>query len=156
MQTPSVTRRKFLKQSIVMAGPAAAAAASPLPAAGSEATGARPLKVCCIGAHPDDPESGCAGTLARYALLGHAVTIVYLTRGERGIRDKSLDEAAGIRSGECKTACEIIGAKPVFFGQVDGDTEVDKTQVDAMSRLLAEQAPDVVFTHWPIDTHTDH
>ena len=156
MQTPSVTRRSFLRQSLAVAGPVAAATASPLAGAASEAAAARPLKVCCIGAHPDDPESGCAGTLARYAQLGHSVTVVYLTRGERGIRDKSLDEAARIRSQECKTACDIISAKPVFFGQIDGATEVNKAQVEAMSRLVADLAPEVLFTHWPIDTHMDH
>ena len=114
------------------------------------------LIVVCVGAHPDDPESGCGGTLARYAALGHAVTILYLTRGERGISGKSLEEAAKIRSAECETTCEIIGAKPAFFGQIDGATEVTRAQVDAMSRLLAAANPDVVFTHWPVDTHMDH
>ena len=37
------------------------------------------LKVVCVGGHPDDPESGCGGTLALYAAQGHRVTIVYLT-----------------------------------------------------------------------------
>ena len=37
------------------------------------------LKVACVGAHPDDPESGCGGTLARYSQAGHRVTILYLT-----------------------------------------------------------------------------
>jgi LmbE family N-acetylglucosaminyl deacetylase len=156
MQTPPETRRNFLKQSLAIAAPMVAAAASQLPAEASGGAGLRPLKVCCVGAHPDDPESGCAGTLARYGQLGHSVAVVYLTRGERGIRGKSLDEAARIRSQECKTACEIMGARPIFFGQIDGATEVNQTHVDAMSRLLAEQAPDVVFTHWPIDTHMDH
>jgi LmbE family N-acetylglucosaminyl deacetylase len=63
--------------------------------------------------------------LARYAQLGHSVTVVYLTRGERGIRGKSLEEAASIRSQECIAACGVIGAKPVFFGQIDGATEVN-------------------------------
>src|ERR1044072_5561402 len=79
------------------------------------------VRVVCVGAHPDDPESGCGGTLARYAALGHAVTVVYLTRGERGIAGKSLDEAARIRSAECAPACKVMGAKPVFFGQIDGE-----------------------------------
>ncbi|MBI4582827.1 MAG: PIG-L family deacetylase [Planctomycetes bacterium] len=35
-----------------------------------------PLKVVCVGAHPDDPESGCGGTIARYAELGHHVTVI--------------------------------------------------------------------------------
>src|SRR6266550_1891980 len=150
MQTGDLSRRGFVKQSALVA-----AATLPLPAAGNAAHNAS-LKVVCIGAHPDDPESGCGGTLARYAALGHVVTIVYLTRGERGIDGKSLDEAARIRSAECEAACRIIGAKPAFFGQIDGATEVTRAQVDAMQRLLAAQAPDVLFTHWPVDTHMDH
>src|SRR5881296_1562437 len=120
------------------------------------ADASRPLRIVCVGAHPDDPESGCGGTLARYASAGHAVTVVYLTRGERGIEGKSLDEAARIRSAECETACRILGAKPRYFGQIDGATEVTRAQVDAMQRLLATQTPDVLYTHWPVDTHMDH
>src|SRR6266850_8573227 len=145
------TRRTFVKQS-------ALAAVASLPLASNSQTASVPvsLKIVCVGAHPDDPESGCGGTLARYAALGHAVTIVYLTRGERGIAGKSLDDAARIRTAECEAACRIIGAKPAFFGQIDGATEVTRTQVDAMQRLLAPQTPDLLFTHWPVDTHMDH
>jgi LmbE family N-acetylglucosaminyl deacetylase len=117
---------------------------------------ARKLKVVCVGGHPDDPESGCAGTLARYAALGHAVTVIYLTRGERGIEGKSNDEAAAIRTGECEVACKIIGAKPVFAGQIDGATEFTRARVDEFAKTLLAESPDVVFTHWPIDTHMDH
>jgi len=150
MQTGDLSRRGFVKQSALVA-----AATLPLPAAGDAAHNAS-LKVVCIGAHPDDPESGCGGTLARYSALGHAVTIVYLTRGERGIDGKSLDEAARIRTAESETACRIIGAKPVFFGQIDGATEFTRAHVEAMSRLLADEHPDILFTHWPVDTHMDH
>src|SRR5256714_240347 len=147
MNERDLTRRGFVKL--------AAASALPLVSAPPEPEATR-MTVVCVGAHPDDPESGCGGTLARYAALGHAVTVVYVTRGERGISGKSLDEAAKIRSAECETACKIIGAKPVFFGQIDGATEVTRAQVDAMSRLLGAAHPDVVFTHWPVDTHMDH
>jgi len=156
MQTDPLTRRSFLKTSVALAGPVMLAAnAPPLTAAGAGPV-LRTLKVTCVGGHPDDPESGCAGTLARYAELGHSVTVVYLTRGERGIRDKSLEEAAKIRSAECESACKIVGAKAVFFGQIDGDTEITRAHVDTMTKLLAAGNPDVVFTHWPIDTHMDH
>ena len=114
------------------------------------------LKIVCAGGHPDDPESGCGGTLARYAALGHAVTIIYLTRGEAGIPGKSHDEAAAIRSAECETSCKILGAKPAFVGQIDGATMVDAKAVESFSRLLSAERPDVVFTQWPIDTHLDH
>ena len=119
-------------------------------------TNDRALKIVCIGGHPDDPESGCAGTLARYAALGHSVTVIYLTRGERGIRGKSLEEAAQIRTAECEAACKIIGAKPVFAGQIDGDTELNHARLDAFTKILAGEAPDIIFTHWPVDTHMDH
>ncbi|PYJ99739.1 MAG: PIG-L family deacetylase [Verrucomicrobia bacterium] len=157
MQNQHLTRRRFVKHSLAVAGPALLAAnALPLAAAEGESGAARKLKVVCVGGHPDDPESGCAGTLTRYAELGHALTVIYLTRGERGISGKSLDEAARIRSAECEAACKIMGAKPVFFGQIDGATELNKTHVDAMTKLLTAENPDVLFTHWPIDTHMDH
>jgi len=69
--------------------------------------------------HPDDPESGCGGTLALYAAQGHRVTIVYLTRGERGIAGKSERDAAAIRTAEAEAACGILGAKPVPTHYVD-------------------------------------
>jgi LmbE family N-acetylglucosaminyl deacetylase len=149
-----ITRRSFLKQSITTATPAVASA-NALLFVRPESEAAR-LTVVCVGAHPDDPESGCGGTLARYASLGHAVTIVYLTRGERGITGKSLDEAAKIRTAESEAACKIIGAKAAFFGQIDGATEVTRAHVDSMTQLLTSQKPDVTFTHWPVDTHMDH
>lgn len=114
------------------------------------------LKVVCTGGHPDDPESGCGGTLVRYATAGHKVTIIYLTRGERGIPGTGLDDAARIRTAEAESACRIIGAKPVFARQIDGATELTKRTLDSFSALLAAEQPDIVFTHWPIDTHMDH
>jgi LmbE family N-acetylglucosaminyl deacetylase len=131
-----------------------ASEAPPLAAAAAEA--ARRLKVVWVGGHPDDPESGCAGSLSRYAELGHLVTILYLTRGERGVRGKGLDEAGQIRTAECEKACQLMGAHPRFFGQIDGATEMTRAHVEAMAKVLAEEQPDVLFAHWPVDTHMDH
>jgi LmbE family N-acetylglucosaminyl deacetylase len=114
------------------------------------------LNVLCVGAHPDDPESGCGGTLARYTAAGHKVTIIYLTRGEAGIQGKSHKEAAAIRTAEAEKACKILGAKALFAGQIDGATEVNRQRAQALAQLVAAAKPDVVFTHWPIDTHPDH
>ncbi len=49
----------------------------------------RRRKVLVIGAHPDDPETGCGGTMCLLADAGHEVVCVYLTRGEAGIAGKS-------------------------------------------------------------------
>lgn len=113
-------------------------------------------KIVCVGGHPDDPESGCGGTLAKLAKMGHDVTIIYLTTGEAGIEGKSANEAATIRKQEALKACEILKAKPVFAGQIDGSTIVDKNWLNKLQGLIYNEKPDVVFTHWPIDTHQDH
>src|SRR5437868_751076 len=151
MQNEPFSRRTFLN-SVSIAAPAILAANN-LPLATNATNVSGKLKVVCVGGHPDDPESGCGGSLLRYAEAGHSVTIVYLTRGERGIRDKGLDEAAKIRTAECEAACKIIGAKPLFFGQIDGATEISKAHVETMTKLLSAEAPDIMFTHWSIDTH---
>jgi LmbE family N-acetylglucosaminyl deacetylase len=156
MSEEELTRRRFV-QSLAAAGPPALAL-QPLSAAlrEGEPAPAAPLKVVCVGGHPDDPESGCAGTLARYAELGHQVVVIYLTRGEGGIRGKSAQEAAAIRSAECEAACKVMGARAVFAGQIDGSTEMTRARADPMLQLLSAEKPDVLFTHWPIDTHFDH
>jgi len=157
VQPVDLSRRDFVKHSLAAAGPAMLAAATlPLTAAVSEPAPARKLKVVCVGGHPDDPESGCGGILIRYSEAGHSVAIVYLTRGERGISGKSLDEAGRIRTAECEAACKIIGARPLFAGQIDGAADFTRPRVDELQKLLAAEAPDLVFTHWPIDTHMDH
>lgn len=113
-------------------------------------------KIVCVGAHPDDPESGCGGTLAMLTNLGHSVTIIYLTTGEAGIPTKSHEEAATIRKQEAINACKILSAKPVFAGQIDGATIANNATLKELNNLITYEEPDLVFTHWPIDTHKDH
>jgi LmbE family N-acetylglucosaminyl deacetylase len=113
-------------------------------------------KIIVVGAHPDDPESGCGGTIALYTSLGHEVIIIYLTRGEAGIEGKTLQEAAAIRTAEAEQACAILKARPVFAGQIDGDTEVNRARYANFRKILENHNPDIVLTHWPIDSHRDH
>lgn len=113
-------------------------------------------KIVCVGGHPDDPESGCGGTLAKLRNAGHQITIIYLTTGEAGIPGKSHNEAAAIRRQEAINACKILDAKPVFAGQIDGDTICNNEWVSKMQELVSNEKPDIVFTHWPLDAHKDH
>jgi LmbE family N-acetylglucosaminyl deacetylase len=148
----NLTRRELLVGTgmLVAGGLTAAADAQTEPMAKGK------LRILVAGAHPDDPESGCGGTIARYVDEGHSVVILYLTRGEAGIRGKSHDEAAAIRTAEAKKACEILKARPVFAGQIDGSTEVNAQRYDEIRKLIDVESPDVIFTQWPIDTHRDH
>ena len=102
-------------------------------------TPSRKLNVVCVGGHPDDPESGCGGTLAHYSGRGHNVTIIYLTRGEAGIPGKTHDEAAAIRTEEALKACRVLGASPVFAGQIDGSSEITNARYEAF--VVHSQGP---------------
>jgi LmbE family N-acetylglucosaminyl deacetylase len=145
------SRRQFLQSSVGGLGLLVPATIRPVP---DEPF--KKMKIVCVGGHPDDPESICGGTLAKFAASAHDVTVIYLTRGEAGIDGKSHAEAASIRSKEAIAACKILNAKPVFAGQIDGDTIVNNDWVTKMQQLIAAENPDIVFTHWPIDTHKDH
>lgn len=152
MQTRPNTRRHFVKTAA--AGLGLLTLPQLLHAQPGQAASKK--KVVCFGAHPDDPESGCGGTLAKLVAKGHEVTIIYLTTGEAGIEGKSHNEAAAIRKQEALNACELLKSKAVFAGQTDGNTIMDNTWLQKVQNMIGDEKPDLVFTHWPVDSHKDH
>ncbi len=146
------TRRQFIKNT----GGGLGLATLPSLLFAQRNTQAANKKIICVGGHPDDPESGCGGTIAKLRKAGHEVTIIYLTTGEAGIPGKSQNESASIRKQEAINACKVLDAKPVFAGQIDGDSVCNNEWVIRMQKLIANEKPDIVFTHWPLDTHKDH
>ena len=148
-----MTRRDVLRASAIVAAGAPLAAAE---AAEPQTRHDKRLKVVVAGAHPDDAESGCGGTMALYVDAGHEVVSMYLTRGEAGVPGMSHEEAGRLRTAEAEAACRILGVRAAYLGQVDGATEVNAKRYDEVRRALSEEAPDVVLTQWPIDTHRDH
>jgi N-acetylglucosamine malate deacetylase 1 len=111
----------------------------------------RRRKVIVTGGHPGDPEYGCGGTIARLSDLGHEVVLLYLNDGVPPGKPRD-----GVRVAEARSACEILKARAIFAGQVDGDAVVDRDHYEAFRKILEPERPDVVFTHWPIDNHADH
>jgi N-acetylglucosamine malate deacetylase 1 len=148
----TITRRDLL----VTCGVAAGAATGLLSAGAGEGEAARKLQIVVAGGHPGDPEAACGGTMARLADSGHEVVALYVTQGEKGVKGKTGKEAAAIRSGEAREACEILKARALLFNQADGDTEINAARYDEFRKLLEMEKPHAVFTHWPIDAHRDH
>ena len=151
----SLPRRDILRASGALAG-ASLLRATKIDAADETETSEGKLKILVVGGHPDDPETGCGGTIARYSGAGHDVVAVYLTRGEHGIGGKTPEETASIRTDEATEACRILGARPVFAGQICSHAEVSNLRYDEFQEIIHSEAPDLLFTHWPIDTHRDH
>ena len=113
-------------------------------------------KIVVVGGHPDDPECGCGGTAAQLTTRGHEVTFMYFTTGEEGIEGKTWEEAATIRKKECIEACKVLHTKPLFVGQIDGESVLGNPEMAKFEQLLYAEKPDIVFAHWPVDSHKDH
>ncbi|SMC21922.1 N-acetylglucosaminyl deacetylase, LmbE family [Desulfacinum hydrothermale DSM 13146] len=76
-----------------------------------------PVDVLVIAAHPDDPDFGAAGTIARMAGEGQKIAYVICTDGEKGTGDRNMDpaELARIRQKEQRAAADTVGVGPVVF-----------------------------------------
>ena len=152
----SMSRRGLLGRTGLLGGPFAVATEGSSSLRTDEVRQERgKLKVVVTGGHPGDPEYGCGGTIARYADLGHEVVLLYLNDGEPA-GQKPPGGVHGTRIAEAAKACEILGARPLYAGQVDGEAVVDAAHYAAFRKVLEAERPDVVFTHWPIDNHADH
>ena len=110
----------------------------------------RRLKIVVAGGHPGDPEYGCGGTVARLTDKGHEVVLLYLNDGAWP------PTGASVRLAEARQACAILKARAAYAGQTNGAAVVDSARYDRYAKLLEAEAPDAVFTHWPIDNHRDH
>ena len=106
--------------------------------------------ILAVGAHPDDVELGCAGTLALHKLSGDKVYLLVLTRGEASGN-------AEVRERECRRAAEILGVDCLFFGGLE-DTEVHdgRETIDAIEKIIDKVKPDIIYAPTPKDTHQDH
>lgn len=124
--------------------------------ANNVSTNGKKKKLVVVGAHPDDPESCCGGTMLAFRNAGCEVVSIYMTKGEAGIKGKTHDESAAIRVKEATNACKVLDVKPVFLTQIDGSCEITKERYTEMKEAIAAEKPDIVITHWPIDSHPDH
>lgn len=106
------------------------------------------MKVLGIGAHPDDIELGCGGTLLAHARRGDSVTLLVMTTGERG------PQASQPRMVEQEEAARLLGAKLIWGGFEDGAVPDGRPAIDIIQDVV--RGHDIVYTHCPRDTHQDH
>jgi len=115
------------------------------------------VRVLAVGAHPDDLEILCGGTLARFVQEGHEVVMCHATRGDRGSFVHSSEEIARIRDAEARRAAVICGAEYATLGFTDGEVNAaDLSQQRAVVDLVRDARPDLILTHSPGDYMGDH
>ncbi len=115
------------------------------------------MRVLAVGAHPDDLEILCGGTLARFVQEGHEVVMCHATRGDRGSFVHSSEEIDRIRGAEARNAAAICGAEYATLGFSDGEINtVDRSQQRAVVDLVRDARPDLILTHSQGDYMGDH
>ena len=114
------------------------------------------MRVLAVGAHPDDLEILCGGTLAKYAAQGHHVTMAVATNGEVGSPNLPKAEIAEIRRAEAQAAAAVIGADFIWMNHPDEFLFSDrKTRLNFLD-IVRQARPEVILAHAPVDYHPDH
>ena len=108
------------------------------------------MNILAIGAHPDDIEYGCAGTLIKYAKRGHHIYLMVLTSGQQGGSGET-------RQREQLAAAEIMEVQHVFWGEYqDTRLPLNSKLIDKIEEVLVEVKPDLILVNFGDDTHQDH
>lgn len=122
-----------------------------------------PGSALAVGAHPDDVEFGCGGTLARWAAAGCVVHHLVLTDGSKGSWDPAIDQRALVatRQVEQREAARRLGAtgEVRFLDRVDGELESGAWERLEVARAIRELRPEAVLGHDPwrrYRLHPDH
>jgi LmbE family N-acetylglucosaminyl deacetylase len=121
-----------------------------------------PARALAIGAHPDDIDFGCGGTLAKWAAAGCEITELVLTDGSKGSWDPKADRDSlvALRREEQRAAATALGARDVvFLDHVDGELGSGLADRAEVCRVIRQVRPDVVLGHDPwkrYRLHPDH
>jgi LmbE family N-acetylglucosaminyl deacetylase len=105
------------------------------------------VRVLAVGAHPDDIEFGCGGTLARHRDRGDAITAIVISDGALGGDPRR-------RAAEQQRSAELLGADLISLAHPDGD--LGPGLANQLSTLVDELGPDIVYTHRADEIHQDH
>jgi LmbE family N-acetylglucosaminyl deacetylase len=106
--------------------------------------------ILAVGAHPDDIELGCGGTIRAASKLGKKVIAVFMSKGEHSGDPE-------IRPKESIEALKLLGVKEVYFGDFP-DTEIpcDHRAIDFLEAFYIAHKPETILTHTVNDIHQDH
>ena len=110
------------------------------------------LDILAFGAHPDDVELGCGGTIAKEVAKGKKIGIIDLTRGELGTRG-----TAETRDEEAFNAAKILGVSMrTNMEFLDGFFLNDKTHQLAIIKMIRKYKPEIILCNAIDDRHIDH
>lgn len=113
------------------------------------------MNILAIGAHGDDIEVQCGGTLAKAAARGDRVFMCVVTDG-RGRPKGDPDQIAAIRKKESQASADVIGAELVWMAIPDGSLKPTDEYTAKFVNVIRYAQPDIIITHPQDDYHPDH
>jgi bacillithiol biosynthesis deacetylase BshB1 len=112
----------------------------------------RNIDILAFGAHPDDVELSCSGTLLKQKALGNTIGIIDLTKGELGSRGTPEKRAK-----EARKSSEILGLDVrENLGLPDGFFEENEETLKLIIRVIRKYKPSIILANAPSDRHPDH
>jgi len=114
------------------------------------------MNVLFVGAHPDDIETFCGGTAARYQERGDRLFFCVATNGNVGSSTIPPDEIAFIRRKEAQNGAAMVGAELIWLGFDDEFLFDNRETRHSFINAFRIADPDVVFCHWRNDYNPDH
>jgi N-acetylglucosamine malate deacetylase 1 len=110
------------------------------------------VDILAVGAHPDDVELSCSGTLLKHIKAGKSAAILDLTRGELGTRG-----SAELRTKEAMESARILGlAGRTQLELKDGFFGIDERQLREIIVQIRRYQPEIVLCNAVSDRHPDH
>jgi bacillithiol biosynthesis deacetylase BshB1 len=113
---------------------------------------AKKIDVLAFGAHPDDVELGCGGTLYKLVQLGYSTGIIDLTEGEKGSRGTVEERYKESR----KSAKTLKVSLRENLKIPDGAIEINKENEFKIIEIIRQTTPTIVLAPYPNDRHPDH
>lgn len=112
--------------------------------------------ILAVGAHADDVEIGCGGTVAKHVKNGE--NVILLIMAESSYTDYTGKVLRSIEEGttEEKNASKILGAKLINLGFKTKNIPYSSESIEAINRIIDDYSIDTIYTHWYHDTHQDH
>lgn len=115
------------------------------------------LKIIAIGAHPDDIELACGGTIAKAVEQGHEVCMVIVTGASSKDHHDNYIRTETEASEEQHNAAAALGVGNVhILAFEDMCVPYSKELISKLDRIINDFNPDLTFTHFVFDTHQDH
>lgn len=112
--------------------------------------------ILAVGAHADDVEIGCAGTIARHVQKGDNVVILVMAESSYTNYDGKVLRSLEEGNSEEENAAKLLNAELINLNFKTKNVPYSQESIEAINKVIDDYNIDTIYTHWHYDTHQDH